>query len=74
VTLPIWQFITYGLISAVIGFGGGAMLMRVLYHKALKDKEERLATVLERMDTVGRFIKNEILHVPELDEEQKQKK
>ena len=48
-------------------------MMRVLYHKALEDKETRLTAVLERIDVLGNFIKNEILHVPELDEE-KQKK
>ena len=71
--MVIWQFIVYGLICATIGYVGGAITMRVLYRKALEDKEARLAAVLERMDVLGKFIKNEILHVPELDEE-KQKK
>lgn len=72
--MEMWPLIVCGFICALIGFVGGAMVMRVLYRKALKDKEERLAAVLERMDVLGGFIKNEILHVPESDEEQKQKK
>jgi hypothetical protein len=72
--MAIWQFIVYGLISGLIGFVGGVIVMRVLYHRALEDKEARLAVVLDRMDVLGKFIKNEVLHVPESDEGQKQKK
>jgi hypothetical protein len=72
--MAIWQAFVLGFVCAAIGFVGGAVTMRVLYRKALEDKEARIATILERMDVLGGFIKNEILHVPEPDEEQKQKK
>ena len=57
-----WVALVTMLVTAV-GFIVGAVVMRVIYQNTLTDREERLAAVLARMDTLGEFIKSEILHV-----------
>lgn len=65
ITIQLWQFIAYGLISGIIGAAIGAIITHVNYKKALTDKERRLTAVLERMDALATFIKSEILHIDE---------